>query len=55
MKLARKRVERVKAKAKVLSNNDLLEVYLMRMQEEAKTKSAAESSTAILDRSSSAV
>ena len=36
VKLARKRVERVKAKAKVLSNNDLYEVYLMRMQEEAK-------------------
>ena len=32
---ARKRVERVKAKAKILSNNDLYEVYLMRMQEEA--------------------
>ena len=32
VKLARKRVERVKAKAKELSNNDLYELYLMRMQ-----------------------
>ena len=38
VKLARKRVERVKAKAKVLSNNDLYEVYLMRMQEAEKKK-----------------
>ena len=36
---ARKRVERVKAKAKILSNNDLYEVYLMRMQEEANKRS----------------
>ena len=40
VKLARKRVERVKAKAKGLSNNDLYEVYLMRMQAEAKKKAA---------------
>ena len=40
VKLARKRVERVKAKAKELSNNDLYEVYLMRMQAEAKKKAA---------------
>ena len=40
VKLARKRVERVKAKARVLSNNDLYEVYILRMQEEA-TKNAA--------------
>jgi hypothetical protein len=34
---AKKRLERVKSKAKVLSNNDLYEVYLLRMQEkEAK-------------------
>ena len=38
VKLARKRVERVKAKAKVLTNNDLYEVYLMRMQDDAKQK-----------------
>ena len=36
---ARKRVERVKANAKILSNNDLYEVYLMRMKEEEKKKS----------------
>ena len=41
VKLARKRVEGVKAKAKELSNNDLYEVYLMRMQSE-KDKKAAE-------------
>lgn len=41
VKLARKRVERVKAKAKELSNNDLYEVFLMRMQAE-KDKKAAE-------------
>lgn len=40
VKLARKRVERVKAKAKELSNNDLYEVYLMRMQAEVKKKAA---------------
>ena len=44
VKLARKRVERVKAKAKELSNNDLYEVYLMRMQE-AGTKSAEDASS----------
>ena len=38
VKLARKRVDRVKAKAKVLSNNDLYEVYLMRMETERKQK-----------------
>ena len=43
VKLARKRVERVKAKARVLSNNDLYEVYILRMQEEAK-KNAAKNS-----------
>ena len=40
VKLARKRVERVKAKARVLSNNDLYEVYILRMQEEAKKNAA---------------
>jgi hypothetical protein len=40
VKLARKRVERVKAKARVLSNNDLYEVYILRMQEEAKNNAA---------------
>ena len=39
VKLARKRVERVKATAKVLSNNDLYEVYLMRIQDDANEKS----------------
>ena len=38
VRLARKRVERVKAKAKELSNNDLYEVYLMRMQAEKDKK-----------------
>ena len=42
VKLARKRVERVKAKAKELSNNDLYEVYLMRMQAEKDKNKAAE-------------
>jgi hypothetical protein len=36
---ARKRVDRIKAKAKILSNNDLYEVYLMRMKEDEKKKS----------------
>jgi hypothetical protein len=40
VKLARTRVERVKAKARVLSNNDLYEVYILRMQEEAKKNAA---------------
>ena len=40
LKLARRRVERVKAKARVLSNNDLYEVYILRMQEEATTNAA---------------
>lgn len=40
VKLARKRVERVKAKARVLSNNDLYEVYILRMQEETKKNAA---------------
>ena len=46
VKLARKRVERVKAKAKELSNNDLYEVYLMRMQAENGKKAAEEAKTA---------
>ena len=46
VKLARKRVERVKAKAKELSNNDLYEVYLMRMQAEKDKKAAEEAKEA---------
>ena len=46
VKLARKRVERVKAKAKELSNNDLYEVYLMRMQAEKVRKAAEEAKVA---------
>ena len=46
MRLARKRVERVKAKAKELSNNDLYEVYLMRMQVEKDKKAAEETKEA---------
>ena len=44
LKLARTRVERVKAKARVLSNNDLYEVYILRMQEEAKKNVAKQKS-----------
>ena len=46
VKLARKRVERVKAKAKELSNNDLYEVYRMRMQAEKDRKAAEEAKDA---------
>jgi hypothetical protein len=47
VKLARKRVERVKTKAKILSNNDLYEVFLIRMEEDKKRKEkkAARNST----------
>ena len=41
VKATRKRVERVKAKAKILTNNDLFEVYLMRMKDEERRKELA--------------
>ena len=46
VKLARKRVERVKAKAKELSNKDLYEVFLMRMQADKDKKAAEEAKEA---------
>ena len=42
VKLPRQRAERVKQKAKVLSNNDLLEVYLMRMNDGKKRVKTSE-------------
>ena len=39
---AQKKIERVKKKAKVLSNNDLLEVYLMRMKDGQKKMKTSE-------------
>ena len=39
---AQKKVERAKKKAKVLSNNDLLEVYLMRMNDGKKRVKTSE-------------
>ena len=42
VRAARKRVERVKAKAKILTNNDLFEVYLMRMKDEDRRKDSAQ-------------
>ena len=47
MRNVQKKVERVKKKAKVLSNNDLLEVYLMRMNEAKKMKTSEEVSEPI--------
>ena len=49
VKLSRRRVERVKANAKGLSNNDLYEVYILRMHEEAN-KNAANKANAEKDR-----
>ena len=46
VKAARRRVERVKAKAKILTNNDLFEVYLMRMKEDERRKAALAARTA---------
>ena len=40
VRAARKRVDRLKAKAKELSNNDLYQVYIMRMQADEKRKAA---------------
>ena len=53
VKLSRKRVERGSAKAHMLGSNDLYEVYLMRMQDDAKQKSKETATAKNVEASSS--
>ena len=49
VKAARKRVDRVKQKATILTNNDLFEVYLMRMKDDERRKELAAARAATPD------